>query len=167
MYIYIKVSIGFRDQISARNCNMNCDADFGPDQLHDRIHLKTRFIFSVHIYAQEHTNIIYIAYTYGLEWNVLMSAFLMNPMRRLAECYAVQVSLHPQTCTILGRPGKPLQSWTSPRARASARIDIQEVFNMRRWDNPSSLYLYIWITESEQPGKPLQSTAQHHTLEPL
>ena len=31
--------------------------NFGPDQLHDRIHLRIRSTFSVHVYAQEHTSI--------------------------------------------------------------------------------------------------------------
>ena len=79
-----------------------------------------------------HSTYIYTAYTYGLEWNGLLRASLMNPILSTgtAECYVVPVSLHPQTCMILGRPGKPQQTWTATRARASVRVDIQYVFNM-------------------------------------
>ena len=56
--------------------------------------------------------------------------------------------------------GKPLPSWTATRARASVKVDIQYVFNMRRWDNPSGLYLYIWITESGTAG---ETPAIHYT----
>ena len=63
----------------------------------------------VHVYTSTQYIYIYTAYTYGLEWNGLLRASLMNPILSTgtAECYALQVSLHPQTCTILGRPGNP------------------------------------------------------------
>ena len=49
--------------------------------------------------------------------------------------------------------GKPLQSWTAPRARVSERLDIQYVFHMCQWDLCGT------------GGKPLGQTLRHDSLD--